>query len=324
MSDSPAIVAGRPALDWSGLLPIDKPLGMTSHDVVERVRRRLKAPHAGHLGTLDPGATGLLLVAIGAATRCSAVWQGGDKTYDATLLLGVVTDTQDLRGQALERRDVRVDEAQVREASRAFVGDIRQVPPMVSALKVGGQRLYKLARRGEEVARVPRRIRVAAWEWLAFQLPRATFRVRCSSGTYVRTLAHDLGQALGCGAALESLRRLRSEPYDVEQAPPLRLLDELPREQVLADAGIPLDRALDVLPAVNLDAMAAENLGFGRQPAVAPGAVPVGAGPRSVVLRGPDGHALALGELRPHPHDPMLALACPHVVFPWAVREGGE
>lgn len=317
-----APVAGRPALDWSGLLPIDKPQGMTSHDVVERVRRRLKAPHAGHLGTLDPGATGLLLIAIGAASRCAQVWQGGDKTYEATLLLGVVTATQDVHGEVLERREARVTEAELRAASHAFVGAIAQVPPMVSALKVGGERLYKLARRGEQVARAPRPITVYAWEWLEVALPRARFQVRCSSGTYVRTLAHDLGQALGCGAALDTLRRLRSEPFDVAQAVPLQRLDEWPREEVVARAGIPLDRALDVLPAVTLDPDAAAHLGYGRQPTVARGDAPLDAGPRSVVLRGPDGAALALGELRAHPTDPSAAFACPHVVFPWAVREG--
>ncbi|MBI5709189.1 MAG: tRNA pseudouridine(55) synthase TruB [Candidatus Eisenbacteria bacterium] len=305
---------------------LDKPTGVTSHDVVDAVRRRLRAGGAGHLGTLDPGASGLLVVAMGAATRCAAVWQGGEKTYEATVRFGVTTATQDLQGEVIARREASLEEAQVREAARAFVGALDQVPPMVSALKVGGRRLYELARRGQVVERAPRRIEVRAWEWLAFDLPEATFRVRCSGGTYVRTLAHDLGERLGTGGALKSLRRLRSEPFGLERAIPLRELDAVPAEEVLARAGVPLDTALEVLPPVALDAGAAAELGFGRPALVEPGGAPLGAGPRSVVLRDAAGRALALGELVPAPVPGGPApggarvLACPHVVFPWAVR----
>ena len=314
--------AGRPPLAWSGLLLLDKPPGMTSHDVVARVRRRLKAPHAGHLGTLDPGASGLLILALGAATRCAAVWQGGEKTYEATLLLGVTTSTQDVHGEVLERRPVEVTESGLRHASLAFTGAIRQVPPMVSALKVGGRRLYALARRGQTVDRAPREVTVHAWEWLSFALPEASFRVRCSGGTYVRTLAHDLGAALGCGATLKALRRTRSEPFDLAQAAPISILEAAGRDEVIARAGVHLDRALDVLPGVFLDAREAADLGYGRRPSIDPQGAPIGAGPRSVVLRGPGGEALALGELVPDPGQPGRALACPHAVFPWAAREG--
>lgn len=307
---------------WSGLVALDKPVGVTSHDVVEKVRRRLRAPGAGHLGTLDPGASGLLLVALGAATRCVPVWQGGEKTYEAVVRLGVVTNTQDLMGEVLERHPVAVDEARVREAARAFLGDTLQVPPMVSALKVAGQRLHRLARRGQTVERAPRPIRVSEWEWVSFDLPEARFRVRCTSGTYVRTLAHDLGRALGTGGALQALRRLRSEPFGLERAVPMRDLDRLPADEVLARAGIPLERALSGLPAVRLDAEGATEVGYGRRPAVEPGGAPIGAGPRSVVFLGPDGAVLALGELAADPGSPGAAVACPHVVFPWAVLQG--
>jgi tRNA pseudouridine55 synthase len=307
---------------FSGLLVLDKPAGVTSHDAVVRVRRRLKSPGAGHLGTLDPGASGLLLVALGAATRASTVWQGGEKTYEATLVLGIVTRTQDVHGEVLERRPVAVEETQVREAARAFVGEQLQVPPMVSALKIGGRRLHRLARRGVTVEREPRRITVRSWEWLSFALPEAGFRVRCTGGTYVRTLAHDLGEALGTGAALRSLRRLRSEPYGLERAVRLRDLDELPAEEVLRRGGIPLDEALGVLPAVQVDEAGAARIGVGGRPAVARGGAPLHGGPRSVVLRGPDGIALALGELHLDPESPARVLACPHLVFPWAVRRG--
>jgi tRNA pseudouridine55 synthase len=307
---------------FHGLLGIDKPAGVTSHDVVVRVRRRLRSPGAGHLGTLDPAASGLLVVALGAATRAVPVWQRGEKTYEATLRLGVITRTQDLTGEVIEQRPVAVDESRIRAASLALTGEIEQVPPMVSALKVGGQRLHALARRGIEVERAPRRVQVAAWEWLGFALPEATFRVRCSSGTYVRTLAHDLGLMLGTGAAIRSLRRLRSEPFDLERAVTLRELDERPPEEVLRRAGTPLETALAALPDVTLGPAAAASVGAGGRPEVDPGRAPIAGGPRSVVLRGAGGEALALGELRPDPERPGRVLACPHVVFPWAVRGG--
>jgi tRNA pseudouridine55 synthase len=306
---------------FSGLLAVDKAAGMTSHDVVVQVRRRLKTPGAGHLGTLDPGASGLLLIALGAATRAIPVWQGGAKTYDATLRFGIVTSTQDVHGEVLERRAASPDEAAVREAAHAFVGALSQVPPMVSALRVGGQRLHRLARRGIEVERQPRPVTVFAWEWLSFAGAEASFRVRCSSGTYVRTLAHDLGQALGVGAALKTLRRLRSEPFGLERAVTVRELAERPADDVLANAWT-LDEALAILPTVTLDPDDQARIGVGGKPEIAPGEAPVSAGPRSVVLRDSLGRALALGELRPSPENPERVLACPHVVFPWAVRQG--
>jgi len=312
----------EPALQFHGLVCLDKPVGPTSHDVVVHVRRRLLSPGAGHLGTLDPTASGLLVVALGAATRALPVWQGGEKTYEASLTLGVVTSSQDLAGTVLERRPVAIDEAMLKTAALAFTGEISQVPPMVSALKVGGERLHALARRGIEVTRAPRRVTISAWDWLEIQLPEARFRVRCSSGTYVRTLVHDLGAALGTGAALGALRRLRSEPFTIEQAITLAELERSTPEEALAKAGIPLDRALDVLPAVTLDAEAAAIAGAGGRPQVAPGAGPIAGGPRSVVFRDAEGRALALGELTADPADASRMLACPRVVFPWAVRSG--
>ena len=315
-------VPGEPREMWSGLLRVDKPTGVTSHDVVDRVRRRLRVKSAGHLGTLDPGASGLLVLVLGAATRCAQVWQTGLKTYEATVRFGVVTSTQDLQGEVLERREVTLDEWQVREAAAAFTGEIEQVPPMVSALKVGGQRLHRLARRGEVVERDPRRVTVHSWAWLGFALPEASFRVVVSGGTYVRTLAHDLGARLGSGGALKSLRRLRSEPFGLEGAVGLRDLDSAAPEEVLARAGVPLAEALRVLPLVALAEAGAADLGFGRRPTVEPGAAPLRAGPRSVVFFGPGGEPLALGELEPDPARPGAALACPHGVFPWALRLG--
>jgi len=322
---APAGPRGEAAVALHGLLALDKPAGVTSHDVVERVRRRLATPHAGHLGTLDPGATGLLLVAVGAATRCAMVWQGGDKTYEGTLRLGVVTDTQDLMGRVLESREVSVEEEALRSEARALVGDLDQIPPMVSALRVRGERLYRMARRGEVVERAPRRVRVDSWEWDAIAIPEARFRVRCSGGTYVRTLVHDLGQRLGSGAALASLRRLRSEPFGLERALSWRDLSDLDPAEAWARSGTPLDQALGVLPQVKVEAAGAAAIGHGGAVALAAdegAGLPVGAGPRSIVIRAADGSALALGELKRAAAEGSPLLACPNVVFPWAVREG--
>lgn len=323
MSPEPAAAAiapGDPSA-WAGLLLLDKPAGVTSHDVVDRVRRRLRVRSAGHLGTLDPGASGLLVLAIGAATRCATVWQGGLKTYEGVARFGLSTDTQDTEGRVLRTAAPKVDERELREASAAMTGDLMQVPPMVSALKHEGRRLYELARRGETVEREPRPVRVESWEWRSFDPPDAAFTVRCSGGTYVRTLVHDLGERIGCGAALAALRRTRSEPFGIEAASAWRDLEAPDAGTLLARNGIPIHDALGVLPAVELDEAGAEALGHGRPVAVEPGAAPVGAGERSIVIRDRDGRALALGELRPGP-DGSGTLATPHVVFPWAVREG--
>lgn len=310
------------AQPFSGLLAVDKPVGETSHDVVLRIRRRLSARGAGHLGTLDPAASGLLLVALGAATRAIPVWQGGEKTYEGRARFGVITASQDLDGEVLERRDCSTLTLEaIQRETQARVGDVDQVPPMVSALKVGGERLHRLARRGLSVERAPRRVRVQSWEWLEFSLPEAAFRVRCSGGTYVRTLVHDLGLALGCGAALASLRRTRSEPFGLERAVTVADLDGLPPDEVLERGGIPLDRALEVLPQVTLDETAQDEVGRGGRPQVDFAEMLLDRGPRSVVLRDATGRALGLGELT-SAEASGRARVCPHVVFPWAVRSG--
>jgi len=305
--------------EWSGLLPVDKPSGMTSHDVVERARRRLHMRAVGHLGTLDPGASGLLVLVLGTATRCALVWQGGRKTYAGTARFGVVTDTQDTDGRVLARSEARPTEAQVRATADAMLGEQDQIPPMVSAIKHEGERLHALARRGITVERAPRRVRVDAWRWLAFTADEATFEVDCSGGTYVRTLVHDLGARLGCGATLAALRRTRSEPFTLLQSCRLEALDTADPATLLAQQGVPLDSALEVLPALRLEAAAATAIGQGQAPRVEPGTAPLGAGPRSVVFRDASGHALALGELR---READGVRARPSVVFPWAVVVG--
>jgi len=309
--------ADRRQPEWSGLLPVDKPTGMTSHDVVARVRRRLGQRAVGHLGTLDPGASGLLVLVLGAATRCALVWQGGRKTYAGTARFGIVTDTQDTGGRVLAQSDARPTESQVRAAAERLVGDLDQVPPMVSAIQQDGERLHALARRGITVKRAARRVRVDAWRWLSFARDEAAFEVDCGPGTYVRTLVHDLGSSLGCGAALAALRRTRSEPFTLLQACSLAALDVPVPAPVLAQHGIELDVALEVLPQVRLTEAAAHAIGCGQGPRIEPGAAPLGAGPRGVVFRDEAGHALALGELVSE-RDGVRAR--PSVVFPWAVR----
>ncbi len=315
----PEAAAPPPTAGWSGLLPVDKPAGITSHDVVDRARRRLGTRGIGHLGTLDPGATGLLVLVVGAATRCAGVWQGGSKTYEGTARFGVVTDSQDLHGRVLEQRDASgLDPGRIRAASDALTGDLMQVPPMVSALKHRGERLHAIARRGEAVEREPRAVRVEAWTWRSFDPQGAAFEVRCSGGTYVRTLVHDLGARLGTGAALASLRRLGSEPFRIEQAVAWTALLEQPAGEVIAAHGISLDDALRSLPAIALDAAQAESLGHGRALPLAEPWTGGETAPRAVVLRDRDGRALALAGVRRSSGGAWLAQ--PDVVFPWAVH----
>lgn len=306
-----------------GLLAVDKPTGLTSHDVVDRVRRRFRLRAVGHLGTLDPGASGLLMLALGPATRLAPVWQSGWKTYQGAIRFGVVTATQDLQGEVLERSERVPAEREIREATHAFVGEIEQVPPMVSARRVGGERLYRIHRRGETVERSPRPVTVRSWEWTSIAPPDAHFVLTCSGGTYVRTLAHDLGIRLGCGAALAALRRLASEPFDLSRSVPLHRVMSEPPEVAWAEAGYSLERALEHLPRLALVGREADEVGFGRRPRISPersGALPIGAGPRSVVLCDAANAVLGLGELQPLEGGELEVH--PHVLMPWAVRDG--
>lgn len=202
----------------SGILLIDKPAGVTSFDVVRRVRRVLQQRKVGHLGTLDPFATGLLPLCLGEATKLAPYLMPGAKTYRATLRLGVATDTQDLTGQVVSRSEALPAPEQVYQAAAQFVGEIQQVPPMHSALHYQGQRLYKLARRGEKVELAPRTVTIYRLEVEEVALPQVTMTVKCSQGTYIRTLAADLGAALGCGAHLTALRRLGVGHFRVAEA----------------------------------------------------------------------------------------------------------
>jgi tRNA pseudouridine55 synthase len=202
-----------------GVLLVDKPQGITSHDVVYKIRRLYQTRRVGHAGTLDPMATGLLIMLVGKATKASDQLMAQDKEYLGEATLGVVTDTQDAEGETLETNPVpEIAEAQVRAALTSMLGEQSQVPPMHSAKKVGGQKLYDLARKGIEIVREPRAIRIDGFELLSWQSPRINFRVRCTKGTYVRTLAFDLGRKLGPGAHLSMLRRTKSGHLDLARA----------------------------------------------------------------------------------------------------------
>ncbi len=214
--------------ELEGILLVDKPRDHTSHDVVARLRGILKMKRVGHAGTLDPMATGLLIILLGKATKVSQYLISLDKEYEGTIELGKVTDTQDADGEMMETRPVPpLTQAQVQSTMNGMLGDQYQTPPMYSAIKIDGVPLYKSARKGEEVEREPRFIRVMSWEITRFGLPQFDFKLRCTKGTYVRTLAHDLGQKLGCGAHLAGLRRTATANFNVSQALTLEQLQAM-------------------------------------------------------------------------------------------------
>jgi len=246
-----------------GALLVDKPLGVTSNFALQKVKRLLAAKKAGHAGTLDPLASGLLIALFGEATKFAGLLLDSDKEYLATLKLGETTATGDAEGAILKSSPVEVSAAELREVLKRFHGEIEQVPPMHSALKRDGVPLYKLARRGESVERKPRRVRILELEMLDFQKPLLEIRVRCSKGTYVRTLAEDIGAALGCGAHLAGLRRTASGQFRVDDAIAVDVLEGMaPAERRARLLG--LDALLAELPRIDLDAGLAAKLRNGQ------------------------------------------------------------
>jgi tRNA pseudouridine55 synthase len=291
-----------------GVLVVDKPAGPTSFEVVTRVRRALAAEKAGHAGTLDPTATGVLAVCVGDAVKLQQWLADGDKAYDATVAFGAATSTEDTEGEVVARGDPgRLAASDVRAALPRFLGEIDQVPPMFSAVRVGGRRLHEAARKGEEVPREPRRVRIDALELEGLEpagpdgLVRARLRVRCGKGTYVRTLAADLGRAVGVPAHLAALRRTAASGFTLAQAIPLEEAEALGRasRDALRARLVPPAEALGFLPAVTVDAAETRALAQGK---VLPREAPAGALLRAI---GPGGRLVALcapsggGGLRP-------------------------
>ena len=210
----------------NGIVIVDKPQGRTSQDVTARLRRVFNTRRIGHGGTLDPMATGVLPVFVGRATRGVEFFEHAEKTYETVLRLGITTDTEDISGTVLTQQEACVTEAQLEAVLQQFRGDILQVPPMYSALKVNGQKLYDLARKGKEVERQPRPITIHELTLLGMEAEGIRLRVRCSKGTYIRTLCKDIGEALGCGGCMAALRRVTAGEYTIEESVPLQQLLE--------------------------------------------------------------------------------------------------
>ncbi|MGH7979533.1 MAG: tRNA pseudouridine(55) synthase TruB [Limisphaerales bacterium] len=205
-----------------GAILVDKPAGPTSHDVVDAIRRKFGIRKVGHCGTLDPGATGLLIIVLGRGTKLSEKLMGDDKVYEGTIHFGVTTNSHDADGEALETKPVPpLTLEHLNEMAGRFVGDQMQTPPMVSAIKKNGVPLYKLARKGLEVEREPRLVHIYNFRFTFYLEPKGEFRLACTKGTYVRSVAHELGQIIGCGAHLSALRRSVSGKFDVADAAPL-------------------------------------------------------------------------------------------------------
>ncbi|WP_111415226.1 tRNA pseudouridine(55) synthase TruB [Billgrantia lactosivorans] len=267
----------RRGLPVDGVLLLDKPKGESSNRILQRARRLLQAQKAGHTGTLDPMATGLLPVCLGEATKFSAHLLEADKVYRTRVQLGAVTATGDAEGEVIERREVpSLTAADVERVLERFRGEIEQVPPMYSALKHQGRKLYELAREGKSVERAVRRVTVYDARLLAVEADAFELEVRVSKGTYIRTLAEDIGRALGCGAHITALRRLATGPFDSRGMLPLEALEALPGQDQREATLLPVDVLVAHLPRLDVDAAARRRLMHGQPAGVDRGAVNVG------------------------------------------------
>lgn len=243
----------RPKKNINGILLLDKPLGFSSNQALQRVKWLLQAAKAGHTGTLDPLATGLLPLCFGEATKVAHYLTDADKTYIATLKLGATTTTGDAEGDVLSTHEVNVSQAEFEVACQKFTGEINQLPPMYSALKFEGKALYEYARAGVEIARQPRLVTIHRITLNTFNAEVATITVTCTKGTYIRTLAEDIGKQLGCGAHLIGLRRTATADYQIAQAITLEQFEAMSAEERLSILA-PVDSAILHLPAITLDA----------------------------------------------------------------------
>jgi tRNA pseudouridine55 synthase len=248
-----------------GILNLDKPRGPTSHDIVNRLRTLTGIRRIGHAGTLDPMATGVLLMCVGRATRVSEYLMAGEKTYRARVRLGATTDTYDAEGKVVASSDPsKVSHAETEAALERFCGSIEQIPPMYSAVKHKGQPLHKLARQGIEVERKPRKVEIFQAQLASWEPPEFTIQVSCSPGTYIRSLAHDLGQTLGCGAHLTKLVRQASGTFLLADAVTLETLSQAAEERRWHEFLLPIDRGLADFPSLHLDGGAARRLCLGQ------------------------------------------------------------
>jgi tRNA pseudouridine55 synthase len=253
--------------DVDGILILDKPFACSSNQALQQVRKLYRARKAGHCGSLDPLATGILPICLGEATKFSSYLLGANKTYRATCRLGETTTTGDAEGEVIERRSVAVDATQIEQSLAQFLGEIEQIPPMYSALKHQGKRLYELAREGKQVERKSRRVTIYHLALLSCSTDSLSFEVSCSKGTYIRTLAEDIGAVLGCGAHLTALRRLSVDAFveqDAVTMERLQLLEQQGRDQ-LDDLLLPLTRALMQFPELKLDAASSLEISQGKR-----------------------------------------------------------
>ena len=284
-----------------GILNVYKEKGYTSHDVVAKLRGILGQKKIGHTGTLDPDAEGVLPVCLGRATKlCDLLTEKG-KTYEAVLLLGKTTDTQDISGEVLAQQDTGyLTEEAVREAVLSFLGESEQIPPMYSAVKVGGKKLYELAREGKTVERKPRKVVICQMQILEMALPRVKMEVTCSKGTYIRTLCHDIGEKLGCGGCMESLLRTRSGMFQIENSLKFDEIIRRKEEGCLLSEVLPVDQVFSDAPRVSVEAeweMTARNGGWLKGSAVSfenPGEMERTGDRQRVRLYDKDGHFIAL------------------------------
>ena len=291
-----------------GAIIVDKPREWTSHDVVNKMRRLAGTRKIGHLGTLDPGATGVLPLVIGRATRLAQFFTRNDKTYQGVIHFGYSTDSYDMDGVATSQETpVTLDRQALESLLDRFRGEIQQVPPPVSAKKVAGRPAYELARKGQTVELEPVTVKVYDLQLLGLEGCEATVLLHCSAGTYVRSIAHDAGQALGCGAFLKSLRRTASGDFNIEHARTLEELAVLAHEGRLQEALIPAAELLPAFPAELVDAITAGHIRNGRDFRVSP--FQAREGTRYVKAVTPQGELVAIGEARlPHVYHPVLVL----------------
>ena len=233
-----------------GILNIYKEAGWTSHDVVAKLRGILRTRKIGHTGTLDPDAVGVLPVCIGRATKACDMLTDKSKVYEAVLRLGIITDTEDMSGKILSESEVLVTAEEVEKVVESFLGDYEQIPPMYSAIKINGKKLYELAREGQVVERKPRPVTIYQLEILEMDLPRVRIRISCSKGTYIRSLCRDIGEKLGCGGCMENLVRTRVGEFTLEQAITLAEAEVLAKEQQIADKIKPVDELFYEYPKI--------------------------------------------------------------------------